>query len=172
MVFVRNVPPNRRYSKIKTLTSQQFVSIINNNKDKGQTMKAKSFTLSTSFPFSSVAVFTALTNVHQISAWSGQKGKVQPMIGGKMELFDGWVKGIVLAYESGKRLSFTWKPTEWAKENQASIVTFHFTPTKGGTKLTLKHSGFPNDSEMQSHKMGWMEFVFDPLNMYLTSKQK
>jgi len=135
-------------------------------------MKAKSFTIYASFTFSTEAVFTALTNARQIGVWSGQNGKVQPTIGGKMELFDGWVKGIVLAYELGKRLSFTWKPSEWAKEKQASIVTCHFTPTKTGTKLTLKHSGFPNDSELQSHKVGWTEFVFDPLKMYLTSKQK
>ena len=135
-------------------------------------MKAKSFTISASFPFSAETVFTALTNARQIAVWSGQNGKVQPTIGGKMELFDGWVKGIVLAYELGKRLSFTWKPSEWAKEKQASIVTCHFIPTKTGTKLTLKHSGFPNDSELQSHKVGWTEFVFDPLKMYLTSKQK
>jgi len=135
-------------------------------------MKANSFTISTSFPFSSEVVFTALTNARQIAAWSGQSGKVQSNIGGKMELFDGWVKGIVLAYESGKRFSFTWKPSEWAKEKQASIVTCLFKPTKTGTKLTLKHSGFPNDSELQSHKEGWIEFVFDPLKMYLTSEQK
>jgi len=141
-------------------------------KIKGRTMKAKSFTISALVPFSPEAVFTALTNARQIAAWSGQSGKVQPTIGGKIDLFDGWVKGIVLAYESGKRLSFTWKPSEWAKENQASIVTFLFKQTKTGTKLTLKHSGFPNDSELQSHKEGWTEFVFDPLKMYLTSKQK
>jgi activator of HSP90 ATPase len=135
-------------------------------------MRTKSFTISESFPFSSEAVFMALTNAQQITAWSGQRGKIQPTIGGKMELFDGWVKGIVLAFELGKQLSFTWKPKEWVKENQASIVAFHFKQTKAGTRLTLKHSGFPNDSEMQSHKVGWTEFVFDPLKMYLTSKQK
>ena len=135
-------------------------------------MKAKSFTISASFPFSSETVFTALTNARQIAMWSGQSGKVQPTIGGKIELFDGWVKGLVLAFELGKRLSFTWKPAEWAKESQSSIVTCVFEPTKTGSKITLKHSCFPNDSELQSHKAGWTEFVFDPLKMYLTSKQK
>ena len=135
-------------------------------------MKAKSFTISASFPFSSETVFTALTNTRQIAMWSGQRGKVQPTIGGKIELFDGWVKGLVLAYESGKRLSFTWKPAEWAKESQSSIVTFVFKPTKTGSTLKLKHWGFPNDSELQSHKAGWTEFVFDPLKMYLISKQQ
>lgn len=135
-------------------------------------MKANSFAISASFPFSSEVVFTALTNARQIAEWSGQSGKVQSTIGGKIELFNGWVKGIVLAYESGKRLSFTWKPSEWTKDKQTSIVTCLFKPTKTGTKLTLKHSGFPNYSELQSHKEGWIEFVFDPLKMYLISEQK
>lgn len=135
-------------------------------------MKTKSFTLSLLFPFSPEDIFTALTNARQIAAWSGQAGKIQPTIGGKMELFDGWVKGNVLAYESGKRLSFTWKPAEWATESQSSIVTCDFKSTKTGSKITLKHAGFPNDSELQSHKVGWTEFVFDPLKMYLTAKQK
>ena len=101
-------------------------------------MKIKSFTISASFPFSSEVVFTAFTNARKIAAWSGQRGKVQPTIGGKMELFDGWVKGIVLAYESGKRLSFTWKPAEWAKENQSSIVTCHFQTNKNWNEAHLK----------------------------------
>ncbi len=134
-------------------------------------MKSQSFRIIVSFPFPPKVVFTALTNARQIAAWSGQNGKIQPAIGGNMELFDGWVKGIVLAYESGKRLSFTWKPAEWAKERQASIVTCQFTSTKSGTKLTLNHTGFPSDGELQSHKEGWTEFVFDPLKMYLSSKQ-
>ncbi|RPI04576.1 MAG: hypothetical protein EHM64_09540 [Ignavibacteriae bacterium] len=135
-------------------------------------MKSNSFTLSTSFPADPDLVFAALTNGRRIAAWSGQKGKVQPAIGGKIELFDGWVTGVVLAYESSKRLAFTWKPSEWPKEHQASIVTCLFKPTKTGTKLTLKHSGFPNDGEMQSHKDGWSEFVFEPLSLYLKSKQQ
>ena len=135
-------------------------------------MKTKSFTLSVSLPSSAETVFGALTNARLISEWSGQRGKVQPTIGGTMELFDGWVKGIVLAYEVGKRLSFTWKPAEWAEEDQSSIVTCHIIPKKNGSILTVKHSGFPNDSELQSHKDGWTEFVFEPLKMYLISKQE
>ena len=171
MVFVRSALPNSwnsRIEKTQTNNYQQYMII----RIKGQRMKSKSFSISISFPFPSNVVFKALTNPRQIAAWSGQKGKIQPAIGGKMELFDGWVKGIVLAYESGNRLSFTWKPSEWAKEKQASIVTCQFKSTKSGTKLTLKHTGFPSDGELQSHKEGWTEFVFDPLKMYLTSKQK
>jgi uncharacterized protein YndB with AHSA1/START domain len=139
---------------------------------KGPAMKSKSFTLSFSFPSSPEVVFTALTNTRQIAAWSGQRGKVQATIGGKIELFDGWVKGNVLAYEPGKQLSFSWKPAEWAKELQPSIVRCTLKPKQSGSILTLRHSGFPSDSELQSHKAGWTEFVFEPLKTYLISIQK
>lgn len=135
-------------------------------------MKALSFTLTVSFPCSADEVFAALTQPRQIAAWSGQAGKVQPTIGGTMKLFDGWVKGIVLAYDPGKRLSFTWKPAEWVRESKSSLVTCSFTPAKNGSILTVTHAGFPNHSELQSHREGWREFVFDPLKVYLTSRRK
>jgi len=77
----------------------------------------------------------------------------------------------VLAYEPGKRLSFTWKPDDWAKKDPASIVSCSFKATKTGCTLTLRHSGLPNRRERQNHKTGWTKFVFDPLNMYLISQQ-
>jgi uncharacterized protein YndB with AHSA1/START domain len=106
-----------------------------------------------------------------IYAWSGQKGKIEPTIGGKIDLFDHWVNGTVLAYEPGKQLSFTWKPAEWAKEKEPSIVSFQFTPAKSRTRVILKHSGFPNAIEAQSHKVGWNQFVFEPLNTYFAEKE-
>jgi activator of HSP90 ATPase len=134
-------------------------------------MNKKSFSLSASFPCSAEEVFTAFTQTRRIIMWSGQSGKIQSIIGGRFELFDGWVKGIVLAYEPGKRLSFTWKPAEWNKEAQTSLVKIRFTSTRIGSNLVLRHSGFPNISELQSHREGWQEFVFNPLKVYLTSVQ-
>jgi uncharacterized protein YndB with AHSA1/START domain len=132
-------------------------------------MKAKSFTISASFPCSPDVVFKAFTGTRQIAAWSGQQGKIQRTIGGKIEFFDGWVKGTVLAYEPGKQVSFTWKPVEWPDESKSSVVSCTFKPSRSGSIFTIKHSGFPNDAERQSHKGGWTEFVFEPLKTYLTA---
>ena len=132
-------------------------------------MDKKSFSLSASFPYSADLVFNALTQARRIAVWSGQYGKIQPIIGGRMELFDGWVHGIVLAYEQGKRLSFTWKPVEWDKEQRATLVTCRFISMRTGSQLRLRHSGFPNNSELQHHREGWEEFVFNPLKAYLNS---
>ena len=111
-------------------------------------------------------VFAALTNSKVILEWCGQKGNVEPKIGGKFEMFDGWVKGKVLAYEPGRSLAYTWHPAEWQKEWDASIVTYALTKTKSGTKISLKHSGFPNEQEMKSHHSGWDKHVFEPLKEF------
>jgi len=132
-------------------------------------MKTNSFSLSITVACSAQDLFSALTQTRAIAAWSGQSGKFQPTIGGSMELFDGWVTGVVLAYEPGKRLSFTWKPSDWKKEDRASLVTCRLLSTRSGSKLLLRHSGFPSTNELRSHKDGWKEFVFNPLKAYLTS---
>jgi uncharacterized protein YndB with AHSA1/START domain len=112
-------------------------------------------------------VFDALTNAKTIIAWSGgQKGKVEPTIGGKFEFFDGWVKGTVLAYERGKRLSYTWLPNEWPAGTLPSVVKYTFVKAAKGTRVTLTHSGFPNATELSQHKSGWIEHVFDPLKKH------
>ncbi len=114
-------------------------------------------------------VFAALTNTRIIAQWCGQKGKVEPKIGGKVEMFGGWVKGKVLKYKPGKGLAYTWQPGDWPADARESVVKYSFTPARGGTKVVLEHSGFPNGREKKNHKSGWMEFVFDPLKSHLSS---
>jgi uncharacterized protein YndB with AHSA1/START domain len=128
--------------------------------------KTMSVSMSVTLPASPKDVFDALTNPKIIASWCGQKGKVEAEIGGKFEMFDGWVMGKVLAFESGKRLSYTWLPDEWKDKWNASIVSFTFSKAKSGTKVILKHSGFPNEDELKSHHEGWKEHVFDPLKKH------
>jgi len=129
----------------------------------------KSLTIKTSIILkaSSSDIFDALTNSKQMLEWSGQKGVVQLTIGGKFEMFDGWVKGTVLGFERGKLLVVTWKPKEWSKDDSPSIVTYRFDELKNGTRVSVTHTGFPNPKEAQSHRKGWPQFVFEPLNTYL-----
>lgn len=113
-----------------------------------------------------VEVFKALTNPAIIAKWSNGEAVLEPKVGGTFEMFDGWVKGNVLAYEPGKKLSYSWKPVEWSKKADASIVTYIFDADKAGTKITLTHNGFPNIKESDSHKSGWVDNVFEPVNDY------
>lgn len=111
-------------------------------------------------------VFNALGNPSIIAMWSSDEAELEPEVNGVFEMFGGWVKGKVLAYEPGKKLSYTWKPAEWNKKADASIVTYLFEEDKAGTKITLTHTGFPSLKESDSHKSGWVDNVFEPVNDY------
>ena len=115
-------------------------------------------------------VFQALTDSKHIVKWSGQKGKVEATIGGKFELFDGWVKGKVLAFQEGKALSYTWHPDDWDDDVEPSIVRFAFSRAKAGTKILLKHSGFPDEQARKEHQGGWKKHVFEPLKGFFESR--
>ena len=132
--------------------------------------KSRAFTMSVTINAKPREVFDALTDAKTISRWSGQKGKVESTIGGKFEFFDGWVKGKVLAYKPGKLLAHTWLPDGWDKDSTSSIVKYTFATAKAGTKVTLKHTGFPNDKEQKEHHAGWTEHVFDPLKEFFESR--
>ncbi|MEO5571737.1 MAG: SRPBCC domain-containing protein [Bacteroidia bacterium] len=115
-------------------------------------------------------VFDALTKTSIIKKWSDAKGKVSEKEGGEFELFDEWVTGKVLIYNPGKKLSYSWKPSEWDKKTVPSMVTYTFNPHKAGTEIILEHTDFPSLEESNKHKDGWIDFVFEPLNDYFTSE--
>ena len=114
-------------------------------------------------------IFEALTKSSIIKKWSGSEGKVSDAIGGTIEMFDGWVKGEVLDYKPGKKLSYSWKPSEWDKKTTPSVVVITFNEHKAGTEVIVEHEDFPSAEEAARHKDGWIDFVFEPLNDYFTA---
>jgi uncharacterized protein YndB with AHSA1/START domain len=133
-------------------------------------MKASSFKLSVTIAAKPKDVFSALTESKQIAQWSGQKGKVSSKVGGAFEMFDSWVKGKVLEFKPGKSLVYTWLPGDWERYEEESVVKWTFIPSGKGTKITLEHANFPNETEKKNHRGGWKEFVFDPLKSYFSTQ--
>jgi len=115
-------------------------------------------------------VFAALTDSKLISKWCDGSGMVSDKVNGAFEMFDGWAKGIVKTYLPSKKLSYTWKTSDWSKKAAPSLVTFIFTTHKVGTELILEHTGFPSEEEAEKHSSGWVDHVFEPLNDFLLSE--
>jgi uncharacterized protein YndB with AHSA1/START domain len=134
-------------------------------------MIQSSFTVQQILPATPEAVFAALTDAAQIKRWSGQAGTVEAIIGGRVRYFDNWVKGTVLAFEPAKRLVFTWLPSDWPAGTQPSIVMCTLTPNRTGTRLKIQHTGLPDAAQSDSHRSGWKEYVFDPLDSYFRQQK-
>lgn len=111
-------------------------------------------------------VFDALTNPIVLSEFTGE-AIMNPEIGAKYSMFDGWVSGRILEFEKNRKLSYTWKTTEWDEKDAESVVFYLFKEKGATTLIELVHKGFPNQAESDSHQKGWEEHVFIPLEEYL-----
>ncbi len=111
-------------------------------------------------------VMELLTDPVLIRKWSGGEAILENKPGGKFEMFDGWVSGEVL--KTGKyELSYTWKASDWSEDTKPSEVHYLLKADEAGTKVIVHHTGFPNEKEMDSHKSGWTDFFFDPMEDFI-----
>jgi uncharacterized protein YndB with AHSA1/START domain len=111
-------------------------------------------------------VMQLLTDAALIRKWSGGEAVVENMVGGRFEMFDGWVTGKVLKLTNNE-LAYTWTAGDWPDGSEASEVHYLLKDDEAGTRIILKHTGFPNADEMSGHKAGWTDFFFDPLEDYI-----
>lgn len=111
-------------------------------------------------------VLELLTNAALVRKWSGSEAVIEVKEGGVFEMFDGWVKGNVLKVGIGE-LSYTWKTSDWPAETKASEVLYIMEGCDGGTKVTVHHTGLPTEDEAASHRSGWTDYFFDPLEDYI-----
>ncbi len=107
-----------------------------------------------------------LTDPVLIRKWSGGEAILENKVGGKFEMFDGWVKGIVRMTNENE-LAYSWKAADWKEDTKPSEVHYLLKEDEAGTKVILHHTGFPNAEEMNSHKTGWTDFFFDPLEDFI-----
>ncbi|HVM31760.1 MAG TPA: SRPBCC domain-containing protein [bacterium] len=68
-----------------------------------------------------------------------------------------YIFGRVLKLSKGKEFRFTWmSPYTHGAETR---VTVRFQKRAGGTLLTLRHTGLPNDKDGRLHAQGWNQFL-------------
>ena len=115
-------------------------------------------------------VMQLLTDEDLIEAWSGGSSLIEKFEGGKFIMFDGWVEGKVMKITDDE-LAYTWKPSDWAEDTLPSSVHYKLITEDGGTKIILEHRGFPDKKQMESHKSGWTEHFFGPIEAYLASEK-
>lgn len=111
-------------------------------------------------------VMELLTDPALIRKWSGGEAVMEKKEGGRFEMFDGWVSGMVLKCTDSE-LSFSWKTTDWNDDAATSEVQITLAADEAGTRVNLTQTGLPDASERDSHKTGWMDFFFDPLEDYI-----
>lgn len=107
------------------------------------------------------AVYEALLDSRTHARFTGAPARISRRVGGKWSAFDGGLAGTNLELVPGKKIVQSWWSSDWEK-GVLSRVTFRLAPTKGGTRLTLTHSGVPS-KHRASISRGWREYYWGPM---------
>jgi len=93
-------------------------------------------------------VFRAISEPRGLSRWLVERASIQLRKGGsyEFEFEGGWIhRGTVLGIKPGKQLTLSW---EWkGVPLRGTVFTLAVSPRRGGSLLTLKHTGFPRQEK-------------------------
>lgn len=110
---------------------------------------------------SPATVFEYLTTPAGMTAWMGQHADLDPRPDGTfaVDVAGHAVRGRYLHVEPHTRVVVSWGVAGSPDlPPGTSTVEFRLTPTTGGTRVDLTHSGLP-DTRLPGHAEGWEHFL-------------
>lgn len=135
-------------------------------------MLNESFKISIEVECNLETLFLIMTQTEYISQWSYDDCLFDDYVGGKVELFSGWVNGKILDYDMKNKVTFSWEPTDW-DEDCKSYVTYTFESLGNNlSALHIEHFNFPDTSEKENHYDGWYDYVINPAMHFLLEQQQ
>jgi activator of HSP90 ATPase len=116
------------------------------------------------------AVYDALLDPEQHSAFTGAEATGEARVGAGFSAWDGYINGKILALEPSRRIVQEWSTSEWPAGQPPSRVEIRLEPIEEGTRLTLLHSDVPV-SQAESYRQGWIDYYWSPLKTYFRESE-
>ncbi len=106
-------------------------------------------------------VYDVLMDSSQHSEFTGAKATIDNKVGGKFSVWDGYASGVNLELIPGKKITQTWRASDWPAGVESKITINLF--QKGeDTELEFTQTGVP-DEFYQDIKDGWQDYYWKPL---------
>ena len=111
-------------------------------------------------------VYDAYMSENKHSVFTSSECEISKSIGGQCTMYDGYIQARNLVLERGKVIEQQWmaQEDEWP-EGHESVIRIVLESQKGGTLLTLTHSGVP-DSLKDTLEKGWLTYYWEPMEEY------
>jgi len=117
-------------------------------------------------------VFSAWMDSREHAAFTGGgEAVVEPWAGGRFIAWDGYIHGILLGVDEGRRIVQTWRTSEFPPEARDSRLVVEFEPARGGTRVIVRHSDLPS-SHVKKYERGWTEHYLKALARYFAKGAK
>jgi uncharacterized protein YndB with AHSA1/START domain len=110
-------------------------------------------------------VYSAWLDSGAHAAFTGASAKIDPTIGGKFAVLDGYVHGRTVDLLPGRRIVQTWRTKEFPGAAPDSRLEVQFETAEGATRITVMHSGIPQGLG-ERFKQTWTARYFHPMRGY------
>jgi activator of HSP90 ATPase len=117
-------------------------------------------------PASPKRVYDTLLDSRQFSEFTGAPAEIGRDPGGAFSCFGGMITGRSIELISGQRIVQAWRVGNWP-EGIYSIVKFELAAEGQGTRLNLRHTGYPEEGR-EHLESGWHKMYWEPLRKYLS----
>ena len=128
------------------------------------------YKLTCALPASPEAVYGAWLDSARHAAMTGAPAEVGRNVGDAYSAWDGYITGRTLELVPGRRIVQSWRTSDFADEDPDSTIAIDLEPTETGARLTLSHSGVPDD-QTDYEKGGWQDFYFAPMQAYFLGEK-
>jgi activator of HSP90 ATPase len=123
------------------------------------------FEVSAIVPAAPRAIFDAWMSSAGHAAMTGAGATVRARVAGPYSAWDGYITGRTLALDPGRRIVQSWRTAEFAEGDPDSTIEVLLDPVRGGTRVTIRHTGVPAD-QTGYERGGWQENYFEPMQAY------
>lgn len=99
---------------------------------------------------------------------TGSAATGQAKVGARFTAWDSYIEGANVEMEPYRRIVQSWRTSEFPEGSPDSRLEVLLEEAKGGTKVTLVHTGIP-EGQGEQYKQGWRDFYFKPMKIYFAS---
>lgn len=121
------------------------------------------------FQESADSLYELLLSGQRFGEFTSAPAEIDASEGGGFSCFGGQIIGRNIELVPGERIVQAWRVAAWA-EGVFSIVRFRFEQMESAARVTLDHTGFPD--EFGEHlESGWPKMYWEPLRAYLAAAE-
>ncbi len=132
-------------------------------------MKGSSLRMSAVIPAPAADIYAAWLSGKGHAAMTGSPATGRARVGGRFTAWEGYIEGKNLELVPHSRIVQAWRTTDFPAGAPDSLLEVQLSPAKGGTKVTLVHTGIP-EGQAGGYREGWAEYYFSPMKEYFSTK--
>ncbi len=121
-------------------------------------------------PATPIEVYEAYIDEEKQTEFTGSKATSDSRVGGEFTAWDGYITGKYLELEPGKKIVQEWTSTDFPEGAPPSRFEISLKEAKGGTELTMIHSGVPEDAA-EDIDQGWKDYYWEPMKKYFKERK-